>query len=67
MIFGNGEKKIRIFRVEFEFVDALAVADVVLDAVHRGRTEDPDNAAKSGGSKKRFSRFRIVRPTTETF
>ena len=52
--------------MEFEFVDALAVADIVLDAVHRGRTEDPDNAAKSGGSKKRFSGFRIVRPTTET-
>ena len=48
--------------MELEFVDALAVAHVVLDAVHRGRVEDADDAAEAGSGQERFPRFGIVRP-----
>ena len=53
--------------MKLEFVDALAVADVVLDAVHRRRTKNPDYAPKSCCCKKRFTALGIVRPATQFF
>jgi hypothetical protein len=53
--------------VKLELVDALAVAYVVLDAVHRGRAEDPNDATKSGRGQERFPGLRIVRPVKKRY
>ena len=41
--------------MKLELVDALPVADVVFDAAHGGRAEDPNDSAKSGSCEKWLS------------
>ena len=53
--------------MEFELVDALPVADVVLDAVHGCRAEDSNDSAKSGGCQKWLAGLGIVRPVNGIF
>lgn len=40
VVFGDGKQEVGIFGVEFELVDTLTMADIVLDTVHTGRTEN---------------------------
>jgi hypothetical protein len=65
VVLGDGEQEVRIFGVELELVDALAVADVVLHAVHGGGAEDADDAAKAGSRQERLAGLAVVRPGTD--
>ena len=48
--------------MKFEFVNALSVAEVVLNAVHGGRVEHPHDAPGSGRGQDRPAVVRVVGP-----
>ena len=62
MVSRHGQQQIGVGGVKLELVDALAVAHVVLDAVHGGRAEDANDSPGAGGRQQRLARVRIVRP-----
>lgn len=48
--------------MEFKFVDALAVTEVMLNAVHGRRVEDPDDAPRARGRQNWPAVIRVVGP-----
>ena len=48
VVLGDGEEEVRVLGVKLELVDALPVAHVVLDAVHRRGVEHSHDAPGTG-------------------
>ena len=53
VVLAHREQEVGVLGVELELVDALAVAEEVLDAVHRRRAEHADYSPGAGSSFKR--------------
>ena len=53
VVLAHGEQEVGVLGVELELVDALAVAQEVLDAVHRRRAEHADYSPGAGRGLKR--------------
>ena len=64
VVLGDGQQQVGVLGVKLEFVNALSMADVVLNAVHCGWTEYSNYAARASGGKHRFPVVRIVGPST---
>lgn len=62
IIFAGRQQNERLFRMEYQLVYGLPVANVMLWTCHCGRIQNANDATKTGNGQNRLTRFWIGRP-----